>query len=109
MTIIISFTRKEYSHVPNDIHEERIQKLFRTDRLVIFLSIILMLGILGFVLITILPQSPPGTTRIVMVIAALAVASLATFSLVRVLTHLSNHKNVLYSEDIRELDSSDTA
>lgn len=89
----------------NNVPEERIEKLFRTDRLVIFLCVILMLGTLGFVLVTILPQSPPGATRIVMVITALAVVTLATFSLLRVLSHLTRHKNALYGEDIRELDN----
>lgn len=89
----------------NGVPMKKIQKLFHSDRVVILSCIMLMLGTLGFVLATILPQSPPGTTRGVMVVAALAVSILATFSLLRVLSHLTKHKENLYSEDIRELEN----
>lgn len=86
------------------VPKEKIQKVFQTDRTVIFASILLMLGTLTFVLMNILPKSPPGVTRTVMIVAAVAVSVLATFALLRVLSHLTRHKEALYSEDIRALE-----
>lgn len=84
------------------VSPEQIKKIYRQDCITIVMSIFIMISTLLFVLTTIVPQSPTGTIRTVMIAAALSVATLATFALLRVLSHLKRHKEKLYSEDIRE-------
>ena len=86
------------------VSEEKVRRMYATDRAVIVLSIIVMFCSLGFVLATILPQSPEGATRSVLIGASAAVLVLATFALLRVLSHLKKHRDSLYPEDIQEME-----
>lgn len=86
------------------VSPERIRRMYGVDRMVILLSIAVMFGSLGFVLAAILPRSPEGAARWVLVGASAAVLVLATFALLRVLRHLARHRDSLYAEDIRELE-----
>ena len=84
------------------VSPEQIKKIYRQDCITIVTAIGIMLGTLLFVLTTIIPESPTGTVRTVMIAAALSVATLVMVALLRVLSHLKRNKEKLYSEDIRE-------
>ncbi len=90
--------------MPESVSPERVHRMYGADRAVILLSIFVMFGSLGFVLFSILPLSPAGGTGVVLIAASASVLMLATFALLRVLSHLGRHKEKLYAEDIRELE-----
>ena len=78
----------------------RINKLYRQDRGLVFVFILFVWAVLGFVLKNVLSLAMNDLTRNVALVAGLLAGIFVTSALVAVLAHLKKNRIALYSEEL---------
>ena len=84
---------------------QRIEAMFRRDRLGAWLLVVLLWLATLTVLILSWPHVPDGRVRIVLLIGAAAVLIFNTASIAAMLNHYQHDKQFIYGLDIRTLDA----
>ena len=84
---------------------QRIEAMFRRDRLGAWLLVVLLWLATLTVLILSWPHVPDGRVRIVLLIGAAAVLIFNTASIAAMLSHYQHDKQFIYGLDIRTLDA----
>ena len=79
----------------------RINKLYRQDRGLVFVFILFVWAVLGFVLKNVLSLAMNDLLRNVALVAGLLAGIFVTSALVAVLAHLKKNRIALYSEELQ--------
>jgi len=79
----------------------RINKLYRQDRGLVFVFILFVWAVLGFVLKNVLSLAMNDLIRNVALVAGLLAGIFVTSALVAVLAHLKKNRIALYSEELQ--------
>lgn len=85
--------------------DQRIEAMFRRDRVGAWLLVMLLWAAILAVLALVWPHVPDRSIRIVLLIGALAVLAFNTASIAAMLRHYAEDKKFIYGLDIRALDA----